>query len=58
MCKFIEIFQICCYFCHELIIIAAIGSQSWLYIDFSDFIDKASSEGFPDFECASKAVYS
>ena len=32
-----------------MIIIAAIGSQSCLYIDGTDFFDKASSEVFPRF---------
>ena len=39
-----------------MIIIADIGSQICLYIDFTDFFNKASSDGFPHFQCASKEV--
>ena len=41
-----------------MITIAAIGCQSWLYMDFTDFFDQDSSNSLPHFECASKAVYS
>ena len=45
--KFTQFSQISCRFCQKWVTIAAIGSQRWLNLDFTDFFDKACSVVLP-----------